>query len=217
MGQKVVAEEGVSMAESATHQAARLLRSQGLIAVVSTAVFTIPDAVDLFRGRISLKQFVKNFAVTAVSVVAGSVGFTVGGAVSNLIVPGVGTVPGGIVGSLLLGTGGAVVADKVTDYIVDDDAYEMYDIIEVQFAQYCEDYLVTEEEASNILEKLDVKLDKDAFKDMYQSKNRKKYAENLLLPLFENEVSKREKIVLPTEEEMRASLMKEMEGIIYVH
>ena len=88
--------------KSLTQQAARALRAQALTAVVTTVVFSVPDAIDLFNGRISKKQFVKNFAVTAVSVAAGTAGYIAGGAVGNLIVPGVGTIPGGIVGSLLI-------------------------------------------------------------------------------------------------------------------
>ena len=60
------------------------------------------------------------------AVTAGVVGYGVGGAAGNLIVPGVGTVPGGIVGSRLLGTGAGIAADKIADYITDDDADEMF-------------------------------------------------------------------------------------------
>lgn len=116
-------------AEQATQQAAKILRSNALISTVTVVVFSIPDAIDLFQGRISKKQFIKNFAVTAVSVVAGAAGGYVGGALGNLIVPGVGTVPGAVVGSLLFGVAGGWGADVISDYITDDDAEEMYVIV----------------------------------------------------------------------------------------
>lgn len=216
-GQEVIAQEGESVALSATKQAAELLRSEALVAVVTLIVFSVPDGIDLFRGRISKKQFVKNFAVSAVAVAAGIAGYGVGGFVSSLVVPGVGTVPGAIVGSILLGTGGAFLADKIADYITDDDADEMYKIFESRFQQNCEDYLVSEEEANNILSELNGKLTKDAFKDMYQSEDREKYVDDMLVPLFDAEVKKRAKIEAPTEEEMRFALKEELTGVVFVH
>ena len=216
-GQKVIAQEGESVAVTATKQAAELLRSEVLVAVVTLVVFSVPDAVNMFRGRISKKQFVKNFAVSAITIVAGVAGYGVGGLVSNLVVPGVGTVPGAIVGSLLFGTGGAFVADKIADYITDDDADEMYAIFEERFKQDCEDYLITEDEANNILAELDGKLTDNAFKDMYQSKDREQYVDDMLDPLFEAEVKKRPRIEAPTEEEMRYILKEELDGVVFVH
>lgn len=216
-GQRVLAETGESVAESATKQAAKLLRSEVLVAVVTTIVFSVPDGIDVFRGRISKKQFIKNFAVTAISVVAGTVGYGVGGFLGNLVVPGVGTIPGGVLGSLLFGIGGGWAADKIADYITDDDAEEMYAILEIQFAQLCEDYLLDEVEAQNIVNQFSDELDDDMFKDMYQSDDREKFAIDILEPLFETEVAKRPKIAAPTEEEMRAALKEELKGVVFVH
>lgn len=216
-GQEVLADAGESVAQSATKQAAALLRSEVLVAVVTTVVFSVPDGIDVFRGRISKKQFVKNFAITATSVAAGAAGYGVGGALGNLIVPGVGTIPGALIGSLLFGIGGSWAADKIADYITDDDADEMYAILENQFAQLCEDYLINEDEATNIVGKFNDKLDEDMFKDMYQSENREKFADDTLRPLFEQEVAQRPKIEAPTEEEMRIALKEEMKGVVFIH
>lgn len=218
-GQKVIAAEGESVAETATKQAARLLRSEVLVAVVTTIVFSVPDAVDMFRGRISKKQFVKNFAITATTVAAGTVGYGAGAIVSSLLVPGVGTIPAGIVGSILFGTIGGVAADKIADYVTDDDADEMYDILEKKYVQLCEDYMVNEKEAGEIAKNFGDELNKnkDMFKDMYQCKDKEKYADDVLTPLFEEEVAKRPHIDLPSEEEMRASLKEEMKGVFFIH
>ncbi len=202
---------------SVTKQAAKLLRGEVLVAVVTTIVFTVPDTIDLFRGRISKKQFVKNFAKVAVGVTAGAIGGGLGGALGNLVVPGVGTVPGAIVGSILFGVGGDLAADKIADYITEDDADEMYDITEKEFCSLCEDYMVSETEAKNIVNALNDKLDDNMFKNMYQSENREKYIRMVLVPLFIAEVEKREKIEAPTEEEMRAALKKELKGVVFIH
>lgn len=203
--------------KSLTQQAARALRAQALTAVVTTVVFSVPDAIDLFNGRISKKQFVKNFAVTAVSVAAGTAGYIAGGAVGNLIVPGVGTIPGGIVGSLLIGGLSGFAADKIADYITDDDADEMYDIVKDSFAQKCEDYLVNESEAQNIVDCFDDMLTEDMFKDMYQSDDRESFIDEKLTPLFENEISKRPEYVTPTDEEMRTILKDDLQGVVFIH
>ncbi len=216
-GQKVIATEGQSVALTATRQAAQLLRTEALIAVVTTIVFTVPDAVDLFNGRISRKQFVKNFAITAVGVVAGTVGYGVGGVLGNLVVPGVGTIPGGIVGSILLGTGGGILANRIADYITEDDADEMYEIIQNQFAQYCEDYMINEEEAKLIIDEFSDMLGEDMFKDMYQSDNREEFASSKLRPLFEKVAADRPIIEQPTEAEMRAALKDELTGVVFIH
>ena len=203
--------------KSLTQQAAKALRAQALTAVVTTVVFSVPDAIDLFNGRISKKQFVKNFAVTAVSVAAGTAGYIAGGAVGNLIVPGVGTIPGGIVGSLLIGGLSGFAADKIADYITDDDADEMYDIVKYSFVQKCEDYLVNESEAQNIVDCFDDMLTEDMFKDMYQSDDRETFIDEKLTPLFENEISKRPEYVTPTDEEMRTILKDDLQGVVFIH
>ena len=118
-GQKVLSTGGASTAETITTQAAKLLRTEGLIAVVSIVVFSVPDAIDMFRGRISKTQFVKNFAVTAISIVFGTVGYAAGATIGNMVVPGVGTIPGGIIGSLIAGTGAGLAADAIADYVTD--------------------------------------------------------------------------------------------------
>ena len=216
-GQKVLAAEGASTAESISIQAAKIIRTEGLIAVVSLVVFSVPDAIDMFRGRISRTQFVKNFVVTAITIAAGTAGYAAGAIVGDLIVPGVGSIPGGIIGSLIAGTGAGFVADSVADYITDDDAYVMYDILEEEFIVLCDEYLVNESEAQNVADALSSHLNEDAFKDMYQSNDREAYAVNLLTPLFEEEIAKRETIDLPSEEEMRNALKEELYGVVFIH
>ena len=207
-----------------TMRAAKILSSQTVVSLVSMVVFSVPDAVKLFEGKISGKQFAKNFAVSAITVVGGAAGAAVGGFVGTLIVPGAGTAVGGIAGGLLGGTITGIGADKVADHIVEDDAVEMYEIVKAEFAEKCEDYLVNEEEATRIAEELNKILNDKMFEEMYQCKNskngidnRKQYASDLLEPIFENEVAKREIIEQPTEEEMRAALIDQLEGCIFIH
>lgn len=216
-GETVVEASAEATTQTITSTAAKVLRANALVAVVTTVVFTTPDAIDMFRGRISKTQFIKNFAVTAVSVVAGTAGGIGGGALGNLIVPGVGTVPGTIIGGLVGGVAGGLAADLIADYITDDDAEVMYGIIQDEFAQLCDDYVINEAEAENIVNRFNDSLDEDMFKDMYQSNDRPKFAEDILTPLFDEEVYKREIIQMPSDEEMRYELIEQLDGVVFIH
>lgn len=85
-------------------------------AVVSTVVFvgtTIPDTINLCRGKISGRQFVENTTSNAASVGGGWAGASAGAAIGSLVCPGVGTVVGGIVGGLGGGIGASLGVKKI--------------------------------------------------------------------------------------------------------
>lgn len=78
-------------------------------AVVSSVVFvgtTIPDAVNLCRGKISGRQFAENTTSNAASIGGGWAGASAGAALGTAICPGIGTVVGSIIG----GIGGGISA-----------------------------------------------------------------------------------------------------------
>ena len=72
-------------------------------AVVSTVVFvgtTIPDAVDLCRGKITGAEFAEKATTNAAGVGGGWAGASAGAALGSMICPIVGTAIGGIVGGI---------------------------------------------------------------------------------------------------------------------
>lgn len=98
---------------AATNVVTKALRTN---AVVSTVVFvgtTIPDAVNLCRGKITGAQFAENTTTNAAGVGGGWAGASAGAAVGSMICPGVGTVIGGIVGGLGGGIGASLGVKKV--------------------------------------------------------------------------------------------------------
>ena len=200
-----------------TKSAASILRSNALTAAVTLVVFSVPDAIDLFNGRISQKQFVKNFSVMAIIVFAGTAGSIAGGAAGAVLVPGVGTIPGSIIGGILAGGLASVAASLIANYITDDDADEMYKIIQELFVMKCDEYLINEKEAENIVEQLKNTLTEDCFKDMYKNENREEFADQLLTPLFESEVSNREIIKAPDENKIRSELKASMADVAFIH
>lgn len=85
-------------------------------AVVSTVVFvgtTIPDIVNLCRGKINSTEFAENTATNAAGIGGGWAGASAGAAVGSMFCPGVGTVIGGIVGGIGGGIGSSIGIKKV--------------------------------------------------------------------------------------------------------
>lgn len=119
LGKQVVAKTATAIAgkqvagAAAANVVTKALRTN---AVVSTVVFvgtTIPDAVNLCRGKISGVEFAENATTNAAGVGGGWAGASAGAAVGSMICPGVGTVIGGIVGGLGGGIGASLGMKKV--------------------------------------------------------------------------------------------------------
>lgn len=119
LGKQVVAKTATAIAgkqvagAAAANVVTKALRTN---AVVSTVVFvgtTIPDAVNLCRGKISGAEFAENTTTNAAGVGGGWAGASAGAAVGSMICPGVGTVIGGFVGGLGGGIGASLGMKKL--------------------------------------------------------------------------------------------------------
>lgn len=203
---------------AAMKSAAKLLRSNAITSGVSIVVLSSVDVVNIFRGRISGKQLFKNVANTTASVAAGGAGWVGGataGATIGSVVPIVGTAIGGFIGGLVGSFAAGSVASKATsavlDNFIEDDADEMLRIIQDEFARLAEEYLLNQEEAESIADKLAEILTPGELKDMFASSNRKKYADKLLEGPIEQAVCRRKKIKLPSEVEMQTCLREVLE------
>ena len=204
---------GKDVVKGAAQIIAKELIVDGVLIIVLTGV----DVVELFRGRISKEDLLKNLTVTIIGVAAGAAGGYGGAALGTLIAPGAGTAIGGILGSLLAGTLGFLAAEALIAPFYESDAEEMYNIISEEFLTLCEEYLINESEGTSITEKLKSKLVGDTLKDMYASENRNQFARELMEPLFVDQVSMREQIKMPTEAELRVEMKDALQGIVFVH
>lgn len=198
---------------AAMKSAAKLLRGNVITSSVTIVVLSSVDIANVFRGRISGKQLFKNFANTASSVAGGTAGWVGGAAVGTIVLPVVGTIVGGLIGSIAAGVAANKASNTVLGNFIEDDADEMVRIIEKQFSKLAIDYLLNQKEAEKIVDNLKEKLDGNTLKDMYSSKDRKKFAEGLLIPLIKKEVAKRQKISLPTIEQISGSLQEVLEEL----
>jgi uncharacterized membrane protein len=186
-----------------------ILKNNFLINTVTIAVFSVPDAIDLFNGRISAKQFAMNLAVLIGGTSGATLGMVVGGSI--------GGVAGGFIGGIAGGTVGKYASDTLLTTIFKSDSEEMFDIVANQFSKVSEDYLVSQNEAELITENLSKQLSTKTLKNMYESEDREKFANDLITKTFENQISKREKVTLPTQEQMRNQMINSMDGLVYIH
>jgi hypothetical protein len=198
---------------AAMKSAAKLLRGNAITAGATVIVLSSFDVANIFRGRISGKQLFKNLANTTTTVVGGTGGWMAGAAVGSAILPGVGTVIGGLIGSI----GAGAVAGKATNAVlgtfIEDDADEMVRIIEKEFSNLAVDYLLSQEEAEVICDNMSEVIDGNLLKDMFSSSNRKKFARNIIEPFMEKQVTKRKHIKALSNEQMVSALKGVLEEI----
>lgn len=198
---------------AAMKSAAKLLRGNVITAGITFVVLSAFDVADIFSGRISGKQLFKNLANTAATVGGGTGGWIAGAAAGSAILPGIGTVIGGLVGSMFGGTAAGKVTNTVVGKFVEDDADEMVEIIESVFTDMVGEYLLSQKEAENAVDRLQEKLDGKILKDMYGSDSRRAFARNMLTPIIEGEIARRSVIPALTETQMITSVRNVLEEI----
>lgn len=198
---------------AAMKSAAKLLRGNVITAGITVVILSSVDITNIFRGRISGKQLMKNLANTTGTVAGGTAGWMAGAAAGSAILPGAGTVIGGLVGSLVSGGVAGKVTSKVADAFAEDDANEMVDIIQKQFESIANAYLLNQKEAEKCVDRLSEKLTGKVLKDMFACEDRASFARDLITPIVEKRVSQRESIKLPSNEQMIDSLRDILEEI----
>lgn len=205
---------------AAMKSASKILRGNIITAGVSMIVLSSVDVANIFNGKISGKQLFKNLTNTAGSIVGGTAGWAAGttaGATIGSAIPGIGTAIGATVGGIIGSVGGGVTASKVTDTVVgsfiEDDAEEMIRIIQKEFQKLSSEYLLNKVEAEKIVDKLQDKLDGKRLKEMFASSDHQEFARNLLRPLMEKAILKREYINLPTDAQMIETIRDVLEEV----
>ena len=127
--------------------------------------------------------------------------------------PGVGTVIGGLVGSVVAGGASGKATNAVVGVFIEDDAEEMVRIIEEVFGEMAVEYLLSKKEAEKSVDRLRDELDGKMLKDMFASSDRREYARDLLQPIIEREVSKRRHVEAPSIDQMTIALREVLEDI----
>ena len=190
---------------AAIKNAAKLLRNGTVATGISLTLTLVPDIAEVFRGRISGKQLVKNLAGNVGGIGGGVAGATLG----TSIHPGLGTVAGGLVG----GIAGSLGVGAISDLLAEDDADEMLDIITEEFQSLAEEYLLNNSEAESVSDALQTKLNATELKNMFAAKDRHIYARHMVEELVINEIRKREPVVIPSDELIEDSLLHILESM----
>lgn len=103
-----------------------------------------------------------------------------------------------------------MVASEIMDTFIEYDAKEMLRMVEEVFGQLAEDYLLNKPEAESVIEgfkQLDMP---EILRDMYASKDRSAFAQQIMEPLVEHQARNRGLIQLPSE----VKLLEETGNII---
>ena len=188
---------------AAINSAAKLLRGNAVTGIATIAIMSAGDVVNIFRGRISGAQLFKNVVNTGAGVGGGMAGFAIGTVIAGPI--------GGFIGAFLSGSAAGEVSKAVTDELIEDDSKEMLRILESEFKDVANDYLLNKSEGEKVADRLKEKLDGDRLKDMYAASNRYSFARNLLESCTEPVVRSRKKIYLPSSENYVSGLKKVLE------
>lgn len=200
-----------------TRRASSLLRNNIITAAVLIVVASSSDIKKCFEGKISGKQLFKNMMTLAGGMAGGlaggKVGSITGGAVGGIIglitpIPGgtaAGAAAGAKIGFWVGGFAGGAIggsqANKQLSNFVEDDAIKMVQILEKSFEKIAEEYLLTQEEIDIATDDLKQELDQYQLLEMFASKNRNEYADNLVTGVVLKLIGYRTKVSLPYQEE----------------
>ena len=208
---------GVSSAgKSVLSKAAKIVSSEIHFQIIMLVVLTIPDIVDLFRGRISPEQLIANLTVSASGLAGGLLGAWGGATVGAAIGNAPGAAIGGVVGGVIGGAGASIGTHLLIDNFTESDAEKMCAIIQEEFGKLSEDYIVSKDEADKIVDAVQSKLDGETLKNMYASEDRNKFANDLMAKEFEKEIAKR-KVSVPSEFDIRIHTKETLNNIIFIH
>lgn len=192
---------------AAANHLSKVLRGTVVTGIAMTLVLSSADLMRLFRGRISVGQVLKNLTMTGAGVAGGSVGWWVGSAVgANIgaafpkIGPAVGRVIGGLCGAFLGASGASKAGSAVLHRVMEDDAHKMLRILEKAFSELAQEYLLGENEARKVIDGfVDADDLTDRLQEMYASRDKSRFARQLLRPLIEQQAEARRRITLPSE------------------
>ncbi len=192
---------------AATNNLAKLVRGNIITGTVVILVLSAEDITECFKGRISGKQLFKNISTLAIGVGSGyagsAAGGIAGGAVGTLILgPGTGTVigtkVGSVVGAIAGGAAGGKAGHAVMNEFIEDDAVEMVRIINNRLIPLAQNYLLNKEELDIVVDELKIALEKEKLLQMFVSKDRNKFADEMLTETIEKIIGWRCRIMLPS-------------------
>ena len=200
-----------------TNKVADIKSNSMIVDAVLLTVLTVDDVADAFDGKISSEQLIKNLSVALVGIGAGTAGSWIGGGIGSSILPGAGTTVGSVLGATVIGGVASLATEKIIGIFYEEDAEKMFKILSEQFTIFSEEFLINTREAEFLVNKLQQKLEGETLKEMHASEDREKFANDLMNPMFEEQIKSRKHLKSPTEEDVRDNLKDQLKGIIFIH
>lgn len=209
---------------AAINHVSKLLRTNFITGAVTTITITTPD---LYRAAVSKStswaQVGKNLIVNGAGVGAGMGGWAGGAALGATVgsaIPGVGTaagaVVGGVVGAVATGTAGSYASKKLLDHFIQDDADEMYAILEMDVLPILGfDFLMSEAEFKSFMGAIAPHINIDFLRQMYAQQGRLariEFAYDALEAEALEIIKQRPPVALPTEEKVHQFINEMIEA-----
>lgn len=197
--------ENVISGFPAINQVSKLLRSNVITGVVTTAVLTAPDFYrTAISGTASWKQLGKNLTINAASVAGGTGGWMLGAAVGSFFGP-IGAVIGGALGAVAGGSTAGTVTKAVADAITPDDSEEMLGLCNDAMADLASEYLLTEKEMTVFIGCMQKTINIDFLRSMYASgscnSERRKYVSDIMCEhIVKKIIEHRQKFTTPSDD-----------------
>ena len=132
----------------------KMARSNFFTGAAMTVASSVPDVVKACQGKRSWKQVGKNAMVNTVGLAGGGVAGFWAGAAAGSVIPGPGTIIGGIVGAIGGGMVSSWGAKKVMDCFVEDDSEKCTECLENAIVDLCHTYNTSEKTLDGILKKM---------------------------------------------------------------
>lgn len=209
---------------AATKQLAKMLRSNAITAVATFAILSIPDTMKLASGKSSGAQYAQNMASLAASIAGAGLGTLAAGAAlakgavlakgaaaaGTAVAPGVGTLVG-LAGGFIGGTVGAVAANAVGGILYEGDGVTFSRYFNALLSAMSVEYMMDSKEIDTLVEMLD-KVPSDQFsklmEETFAASEQEAVVRVFLDKHFDAVVSKREKFVTPTIDQVSDALVE---------
>ncbi|MCL2215892.1 MAG: hypothetical protein FWB91_02605 [Defluviitaleaceae bacterium] len=173
-----------------------LLRANFITRILSAVVLLAIDTVNLTRKRISKKQFAINTGLALSMTVGGTAGWLLGQQTAGLVLieNALIAIIAGIAGAGVLGAGLGMLWEKLAARFVKDDTQDMMEILNQEFCNLSQEYLLTTKEVEDLTEAITIK--PKNLKTIFAQCDRAHYARCTIEPYVAGIVHLRPKVLV---------------------
>lgn len=184
---------------AASKNLAKLLRGNFITQVITVLVLSSNDIWHYAQGKISGKQLFKEVTTLVSGLIGGSV-------VGALLVPlgPVGIIIGGIIGTGL----SSEAMRRLLNQFIEDDAVKLIEIVNSRLAILANDYLLSKSELDLVVEVLRGCLIYSKLLEMYASKDKTIFADELIEDCITSVIIWRSSILIPDQVSLTKSIMR---------